>query len=92
MLKTDKGQASLIKMFELDVTPKTNLHDMFVNNFGMGAAYFPAQGNDPLCTENFCNIKKICEFMVKDNEHVSNLDKIIHIRKVQNSISSFSSN
>jgi hypothetical protein len=29
-------------------------------------AYFPAQGNDPTCTRQGCNIAEICQVMAKD--------------------------
>lgn len=80
LLKTDAGKQQLNKMFNL-VIMKGDFEVNYVNEFGMGAAYFPAQGNDPLCTQKLCNISKICEFMLTGNE--SNLQKLVELRKNQ---------
>lgn len=81
LLETDAGKQELNKMFNL-LPAIDDLKINYVNEFGMGAAYFPAQGNDPLCTEKLCNIRKICEFMTSGKK--SNIEKLADLRKIQN--------
>lgn len=49
---------------------------------GNGMADFPAQGNDPACSEKACNIKKICEIML-DASHGDELQRLLVLRKAQ---------
>lgn len=49
---------------------------------GQGAAYFPAQGNEPSCTSPGCNIKKICEVML-DRSIGDELARLSAVRNAQ---------
>ena len=43
---------------------------------GDGVVYFPVQSNDPSCTSSFCNIDKICTFLVDPAVAVSPMQRL----------------
>ncbi len=60
-----EGRAQLRRMLELPadaLESDQSRRDVL----GNGAAYFPAQGNDPACAEPACNIAKICAIMTQE--------------------------
>jgi len=82
MLQTSSGQAQLEARFELK-KGVLSTHEGQVQFAGYGVAEFPAQGNDPTCSEPACNIKKICEIMT-DNSHGDEVDRLLVVRNSQN--------
>lgn len=76
--KTKAGIAEVEKKF--DVTLKTD--DDLISFGGFGAANFPSQSNDPLCTQPACNIKKICAIMT-DGSLGDEVSRLVKLRKVQ---------
>eukprot|EP00039_Didymoeca_costata_P018921 m.335520 g.335520 ORF g.335520 m.335520 type:complete len:495 (-) comp17619_c0_seq1:59-1543(-) len=79
--QTSQGRTELSKLF--GETPefyadKNNQADFA----GNGVAYFPAQGNDPSCTQPACNIKMICEIMT--NSSIGDpINRLAMLRKIQ---------
>eukprot|EP00571_Detonula_confervacea_P014391 CAMPEP_0172303592 /NCGR_PEP_ID=MMETSP1058-20130122/5115_1 /TAXON_ID=83371 /ORGANISM="Detonula confervacea, Strain CCMP 353" /LENGTH=604 /DNA_ID=CAMNT_0013014471 /DNA_START=96 /DNA_END=1910 /DNA_ORIENTATION=- len=53
---------------------------------GDGLIMVPAQGNDPSCTGEICNIKGLCDTIVKErksNPNKSSMEILAHISKLQ---------
>jgi len=89
-----KGHQQIGAMFGSPTGRKT-LSSLFGNNdswyedvsnqrvfAGYGVADFPAQGNDPTCSEGMCNIKRICEAMT--NVRIgSEVHRLAAVRKAQ---------
>ncbi|EGD81876.1 thymus specific serine peptidase [Salpingoeca rosetta] len=84
------GHAMIGQMFSSD-SGRTRLANLFGHNAkwyenklnqasfaGFGVAYFPAQGNDPACTDPACNIGRICAVMTNTSlgDEVSRLAAI----------------
>jgi hypothetical protein len=62
LFDTTEGRAKLSKLF--GQSPSFYMSKQNQGDFaGNGVAYFPAQGNDPSCSEPGCNIKEICKIM-----------------------------
>jgi serine protease 16 len=65
LARAPEGRAELRRMLELPadaLESERSRRDVL----GNGAAYFPAQGNDPACIEPACNIAKICAVMTHE--------------------------
>mmetsp|Transcript_23393 Transcript_23393/g.58507 ORF Transcript_23393/g.58507 Transcript_23393/m.58507 type:complete len:493 (-) Transcript_23393:89-1567(-) len=72
LLQTSEGRARIAAMFNicggasaLDVPANARLFG------GQGMILVPAQENDPSCTEEVCNIEKICHVMTQDSDATS---------------------
>jgi hypothetical protein len=81
MVKTEKGVSAAEDVLSLPRGSLSKREDQ-VNILGSGVAYFPAQENDPACTTDVCNIKKICAFML-DSSHGNELQRLAKLRNVQ---------
>jgi hypothetical protein len=77
-----QGVADVEKMFDIPAGALQS-RDVQREYFGSGAAYFPAQSNDPTCSEPACNIAKICGIMV-DSSIGTDLQRLVVLRKAQN--------
>merc|ERR1740127_339249 len=66
LLKTASGRAQLAKLFPKRVRSAQWLEAAANQRTfaGCGAAFFPAQSDDPACTKPACNIRRICEIML----------------------------
>ena len=75
LMNTDEGRAKLASLFPS--IPSADWLKTKANQrafAGEGVAYFPAQSNDPACTQPSCNIKSICEIMlIKGSDPVKQL-------------------
>ena len=82
MMKTDDGRKKLKVLFpslpSADWLKTRANQAMFA---GEGVAQFPAQDNDPSCTDPACNIEKICEMMATlETDHVAALAKVASVQ------------
>jgi len=82
LMQTSSGRAQLESQFGLR-QGLLSTHDGQVQFAGNGVAEFPAQSNDPTCSEPACSIKKICEIMT-DNGHGDEVDRLVVVRNSQN--------
>jgi len=83
MLQTDEGRKELENTF--NVCESGSLDDpanqeQFAGN---GVIYIPAQGNDPACTTEICNIAGICSFLLDRPSEESNVDRLAALSKLQ---------
>eukprot|EP00928_Gymnodinium_smaydae_P009780 TRINITY_DN13669_c0_g1_i1.p1 TRINITY_DN13669_c0_g1~~TRINITY_DN13669_c0_g1_i1.p1 ORF type:complete len:498 (-),score=80.24 TRINITY_DN13669_c0_g1_i1:101-1594(-) len=81
MLPSQSGRSTLEKRLGLSegtLESKSTQRDLF----GNGIANFPAQSNDPACTQDGCNIKQICKVMV-DSTLGDELQRLLHLREAQ---------
>ena len=71
-LSTSSGQEGLVSKFnvcEFDGLDNPLSVDRNAQLFaGDGVVYVPAQENDPSCTGDLCNVKKICESLLDGPE------------------------
>lgn len=83
MLESSEGIADAEALLTL---PKGGLatRQQQLDELGEGIAYFPAQGNDPACKEEACNIKKICELMLVGPSG-DELNRLVTVRRLQRS-------
>eukprot|EP00730_Choanoeca_flexa_P016424 TRINITY_DN7750_c0_g1_i2.p1 TRINITY_DN7750_c0_g1~~TRINITY_DN7750_c0_g1_i2.p1 ORF type:complete len:509 (+),score=144.87 TRINITY_DN7750_c0_g1_i2:2-1528(+) len=81
LFQTTSGRDRLSQLFGLPAeyfASRTN-QAAFAGN---GVAYFPSQGNDPLCTQDACNIAKICAIMT-DTSTGDQVARLAKLRKQQ---------
>jgi len=50
---------------------------------GDGLISLDVQENDPSCTEELCNIEKICKYLVEQDESVSYMDRLASLSSIQ---------
>jgi len=81
MFNTSSGRDQLSKFFHMpaDFFKSPSNQGDFAGN---GVAYFPAQGNDPSCTQPGCNIKEICKIMT-DSSRGSAVERLAALRSDQ---------
>eukprot|EP01059_Diplonema_ambulator_P031121 TRINITY_DN5628_c0_g1_i2.p1 TRINITY_DN5628_c0_g1~~TRINITY_DN5628_c0_g1_i2.p1 ORF type:complete len:502 (+),score=157.98 TRINITY_DN5628_c0_g1_i2:98-1603(+) len=81
MFNTTEGRQTLSQLFghTPDWYESTSNQASFAGN---GVASFPAQSNDPACTQPACNIGKICAIMT-DASLGDNVQRLAHLRKTQ---------
>lgn len=85
MFGTDAGRKQLASLFKLESADwlKDAAHQR--RFAGSGVAYFPAQGNDPVCTRPACNIAKICVIMT--NTAIGNeITRLAKLRATQTNV------
>ena len=80
-LSTAEGRRFLASLFKLPSAEWLENPDNQASFAGNGVAYFPAQGNDPACTQPVCNIRKICEVMTGSDTEV--VDLLAKVRQMQ---------
>lgn len=81
MLESNEGRAAaeaLLALRKGQLATRQQQQD----ELGEGVAYFPAQGNDPACNEEACNIKKICKLMLDDSIG-DELHRLVAVRRAQ---------
>ncbi|GMI03158.1 hypothetical protein TrVE_jg3684 [Triparma verrucosa] len=87
-LSTSSGQEGLVAEFnvcEIDGLDNPLSVDRNAQLFaGDGVIYVPAQENDPSCTGDLCNVKKICESLLDGPETESAMDKLVRVAAAQN--------
>lgn len=82
LLQTENGQSKLKTWFNF--CEDTDLSDANVQRdwAGFGAIGIDAQGNDPSCDEELCNIGKVCEKMT-DSSIGSPLERLVAVSNIQ---------
>jgi hypothetical protein len=76
-----QGRETLAKQFHVSAAILAT-HEGQLGFAGFGVAQFPAQSNDPACTNAGCNIELICEIMI--NSSIGDeLARLAHLRSVQ---------
>mmetsp|Transcript_66044 Transcript_66044/g.137950 ORF Transcript_66044/g.137950 Transcript_66044/m.137950 type:complete len:535 (+) Transcript_66044:76-1680(+) len=80
LFKTEEGRSQLATLFGGDADDYAK-HDFQVNFAGQGVFVFPGQGNDPACTEDFCNIAKVCKFMTDPTSTKTPVEKLAYLKK-----------
>eukprot|EP00049_Salpingoeca_infusionum_P005225 m.89520 g.89520 ORF g.89520 m.89520 type:complete len:500 (+) comp12897_c0_seq1:211-1710(+) len=81
MFNSEAGRTTLASLFG----HQADWYKLTVNQAafaGYGVAYFPAQGNDPSCTQAACNIKKVCAIMT-DASLGDNVHRLAAVRNQQ---------
>jgi len=81
MIATAEGMAEVEKLLGLS-SGTLKSREAQIDFLGNGVASFPAQSNDPACTEPACNIKLICEIMTKASLGTP-LQRLLALRKTQ---------
>ena len=81
LMNTTDGRAQLAEEFNVHASTLATAAGR--RNFaGFGVAAFPAQSNDPSCTDPGCNIKLVCEVMT--NTTIGNeVSRLAELRKIQ---------
>lgn len=84
MMNSSDGRQKLAEMFP-QVPSSTFLETREGQRAfaGEGVAGFPAQSNDPACTEEACNIEKICKIMTAPNDTICNVHRLASVAQTQ---------
>jgi serine protease 16 len=78
MFNTADGRSTLAKIFGREANWYAD-RDNQANFAGNGVAYFPAQENDPSCSEPACDVGSICQIMT----NVSLGDEVARLAQVR---------
>eukprot|EP00050_Salpingoeca_kvevrii_P011084 m.12573 g.12573 ORF g.12573 m.12573 type:complete len:498 (-) comp3244_c0_seq2:128-1621(-) len=83
LFQSNSGRSRLAQLFGRDADWYAQASNQLAFA-GEGVAYFPAQGNDPTCTESACNIARICQVMT--NSSIGDaVARLAEVRRLQES-------
>ncbi len=82
MMNTTAGRESLAKSFVGVTAASLATYQGQLSFAGFGVAAFPAQSNDPTCTDAGCNIDLVCQIMT-NTALGDEVARLAHLRSVQ---------
>jgi len=84
MMDTDEGRQELKSLFpQIPSADWLKIRSNRRDFAGEGVAYFPTQGNDPVCGQPACNIEKICAIMTDNATTTCNVKKLAQVSSIQ---------